>query len=352
MQGLTAAIVKGLWYVAFPGRDLKPGKMLSKMLLGEPMLFGRTKEGEVFALRDACPHRGIPLRYGSFDGCSIQCCYHGWRFDRTGTCVEIPSLREGQQMDLAKIRTPSYPCVERQGLVWVYVPRAGESPAEAGFAEPPLMPDFAAGEGPRFHCMLPFHCSMDHAAFGLMDPTHAAYVHTSWWFKKGARKLRPKEKHFAPSELGWSMVRHELPPQNIAYKILGTPVTTEISYRLPGLRIENIRGAKYQATGLTAITPVNEGETEVHQFFWVSAAWMSALRPLFEHLMRVFLDQDRRVVIQQREGLVHNPKLMLINDADTQARWWMRVKDAFVKAQADGKPFENPIQPMTLRWRS
>jgi phenylpropionate dioxygenase-like ring-hydroxylating dioxygenase large terminal subunit len=148
------------------------------------------------------------------------------------------------------------------------------------------------------------------------------------------------------------MVRHELPPQNIAYKVLGTPVTTEISYMLPGLRIENIRGATHQATGLTAITPVNEGETEVHQFFWVSAGWMTALKPLFQHLMVVFLDQDRRVVIQQREGLVHDPKLMLINDADTQARWWMRVKDAFLRAQADGKPFENPVQPMTLRWRS
>ena len=61
--------------------------------------------------------------------------------------------------------------------------------------------------------------------------------------------------------------------------------------------------------------------------------------------MRVFLDQDRRVVVQQREGLVHEPKLMLINDADTQARWWMRVKDAFVKAQADGKPALFVVDP-------
>ncbi|CEJ10599.1 Toluene-4-sulfonate monooxygenase system iron-sulfur subunit TsaM1 [bacterium YEK0313] len=352
MQGLTAELIKGLWYVAAPGRDLKPGKLLNKTLVGQPVLMGRAANGEVFAIRDHCPHRGIPLRYGQFDGESIQCCYHGWRFDTSGTCVEIPSLREGQQMDLTKIKCGSYPCVERQGLIWIFFAKDGETPAEAGQPEPPLMPDFAADTRPGFHIMLPFHCSVDHAAFGLMDPTHAAYVHTSWWFKKGAKKLRPKEKKFAPSELGWSMVRHELPPQNIAYKLLGTPVTTEISYMLPGLRIENIRGAKYQATGLTALTPVNEGETEVHQFFWVSASWMSALRPLFEHLMRVFLDQDRRVVIQQREGLVHHPNLMLINDADTQARWWMRVKDAFLKAQADGKPFENPLRPMTLRWRS
>ena len=57
----------------------------------------------VFALRDNCPHRGIPLHYGHFDGDTIACCYHGWRFDMSGTCVEIPSLREGQQVDLAKI---------------------------------------------------------------------------------------------------------------------------------------------------------------------------------------------------------------------------------------------------------
>lgn len=352
MQGLTSELIKGLWYVAAPARDLKPGKTLAKTLVGEPVLMGRTTAGAVFAIRDVCPHRGIPLRYGAFDGETVQCCYHGWRFDQAGVCVEIPSLREGQQMDLAKIRCGSYPCVESQGLIWVFFARNGETPAEAGEPAPPLMPDFAAGDAAQFHCMLPFTCSTDHAAFGLMDPTHAAYVHTSWWFKSGAKKLRPKEKQFAPTDLGWAMVRHELPPQNIVYRIMGTPVTTEISYRLPGLRIENVRGSKHQATGLTAITPVDAGATEVHQFFWVSAGWMVAMKPVFEHLMRVFLDQDRRVVVQQREGLLFDPKLMLINDADTQARWWMRLKDAFLKAQADGRPFENPIQPMTLRWRS
>src|SRR5437588_44430 len=91
--------------------------------------------------------------------------------------------------------------------------------------------------------MLPFPCSTDHAAFGLMDPTHAAFVHTSWWFKHHATKLRPKQKEFEPIELGWRMVRHELPPQNLAYKLLGRDVETEISYKLPGLRIEEVHGS-------------------------------------------------------------------------------------------------------------
>ena len=46
------------------------------------------------------------------------------------------------------------------------------------------------------------------------------------------------------------------------------------------------------------------------------------------------------------------PKVMLINDADTQARWWMRLKDEWLAAQAERRPFANPLTPMTLRWRS
>jgi phenylpropionate dioxygenase-like ring-hydroxylating dioxygenase large terminal subunit len=351
MQGLKAELLRGLWYVAAPGAELKPGKLLAKTLLNEPVLMGRTKDGSVFALRDVCPHRGIPLRYGRFDGTTVACAYHGWRFDKSGSCVEIPSLAEGQAVDLDKIKCGAYACVEQQGLIWVYFPKAGERP-EGDQATPPRMPIFDDAVAPKLGIMLPFPCSSDHAAFGLMDPTHAAFVHTSWWFKKDATKLRPKEKKFEPSELGWRMVRHRLPPQNLVYKLLGKHVETEISYKRPGLRIEEVHGDKHSLVGLTAITPITEEDTEVYQFFWATPGWVGAVKPLAEYLMTVFLDQDRRVVVQQREGLMNNPRLMLINDADTQARWWMRVKDEWRESQADGRAFANPLAARTLRWRS
>lgn len=351
MQGLKAELLRGCWYVAMPGAWLRSGKTATKTLLGEPLLFGRTTAGKVFAIRDTCPHRGIPLHYGHFDGETIACSYHGWRFNTAGACVEIPSLREGQAVDLDKIRCGALPCVERQGLVWIYFPRDGEAPSEFA-AQPPKLPIFADDVAPQLTIMLPFPCSTDHAAFGLMDPTHAAYVHTSWWFKREARKLRPKEKDFEPTEVGWRMVRHRIPPQNLAYKILGRDVSTEITYRLPGLRIEEIRGDRHSVVGLTAITPVNDEETEVWQMFWATPAWIGWLAPLMQRLMTTFLDQDRVVVVRQREGLASAPKLMLINDADTQARWWMRLKDEWIAAGKEGRPFVNPLKPMTLRWRS
>ena len=113
-----------------------------------------------------------------------------------------------------------------------------------------------------------------------------------------------------------------------------------------------MKGSKAGVVALTAMTPIDEERTEVHQIFWTSLGWLRWAGPLVRHLMRVFLDQDRRVVVRQREGLLHDPKLMLINDADTQARWWSRVKAEWRDALAAGRPFNNPLKPQTLRWRS
>ncbi|WP_118135240.1 aromatic ring-hydroxylating dioxygenase subunit alpha [Oceanicella sp. SM1341] len=346
MQGTKADLMRGLWYVAAPGRAVKPGKMLAKTLLGEPVLICRKSDGGVFALRDACPHRGIPLRYGSFDGTTVQCCYHGWRFGEGGVCTEIPSLAPGQRMDIAKINTGDYPCVEQQGVIWMFFGEKGEKPS----APPPRFPHF--DKAPDEYVSMPFDCSADHAAFGLMDPTHAAFVHTSWWFKKDATTLKAKEKHFAPSELGWSMVRHQVPGRNVAYRPLGREVETQISYMLPGLRIEEIAGEKHQVVSVTAITPLTDSTTEVIQLIWWSMPWMTPFKPLLRHLARVFIDQDRAVVQKQKEGLEHNPRLMLIPDADTQAKWWMRMKDEWVAHRRDDREFRNPIRETVLRWRS
>src|SRR4029079_7623494 len=80
MQGLKAELLRGFWYMALPGKHLRPGKVLVRKMLGEPVLIGRTNDGKVFAISDLCPHRGMPLHHGWFDGDTVACCYHAWRF--------------------------------------------------------------------------------------------------------------------------------------------------------------------------------------------------------------------------------------------------------------------------------
>src|ERR1700738_5599326 len=74
-----------IWYFAALSQDLKPGKLARHELLGEPVLLGRSPKGEVFALRDICPHRAAPLSAGRFH--QETCCatsgefsYPGYRF--------------------------------------------------------------------------------------------------------------------------------------------------------------------------------------------------------------------------------------------------------------------------------
>ena len=67
---------------------------------------------------------------------------------------------------------------------------------------------------------------------------------------------------------------------------------------------------------------------------------------------RAFLRQDRDIMELQQQGLRYGPVLALIDDADTQARWYYRLKQEYRRARSEGRAFENPVEPRSLRWRS
>lgn len=148
------------------------------------------------------------------------------------------------------------------------------------------------------------------------------------------------------------MTRHEPSSNSLAYRILGGGISTEISFRLPGIRIEHIKAGRYTVVGLTAVTPIDDTRTELHQVFYWTAPWLSALKPLLRPIARTFLNQDRDIVVKQQEGLKHKPNLMLINDADMPAKWYYRLKREWLSARQENRAFENPVRDATLRWRS
>ncbi len=103
---------------------------------------------------------------------------------------------------------------------------------------------------------------------------------------------------------------------------------------------------------LTALTPLGERATEVHQSLYCSLPWLAPFKPLLRRLARGFLGQDRDMVARQQEGLMDDPSLLLIDDADTQAKWFYRLKREWLAARAEGRAFKNPLKHTTLRWRS
>jgi phenylpropionate dioxygenase-like ring-hydroxylating dioxygenase large terminal subunit len=346
--------LRDCWYLALPSRAVHGKRLVPKVMLGEPLVFGRDAAGRVFALRDICPHRGIPLRHGWIEGDGVRCCYHGWKFAAAdGGCLDIPSLAPGQTLHLDRIRVYAPPIREVQGNVWVWFPRRPLERANAAeLAPPPLLPDIGERE-PAVSIAMNFACSIDDAALGLMDPTHAAFVHTSWWWRKSPRKVRLKEKSYIAYAMGFRMERLKLGEKGAKpYRLLGRDVTTEITFQLPAVRVEHVRGDRHSVVSLTAITPVGDKSSLVHQRIYWTLPGLGLFRPVARLLARKFLAQDHDVVVKQQEGLAHKPALMLIDDADTQAKWYYRLKQEYLKAQDEDRPFQNPIQPRLLRYQS
>ncbi len=338
-----------IWYFVCLSRDLKRGKLERHELQGEPVLLGRSDAGALFALRDICPHRAAPLSAGRFhteaSGAeTVECPYHGWRFGQDGACAAIPSLVADQAMDIGRIRVRRYPVAESQGLVFVWV-GSGEP------AEPPPAFEGVVGGQPKLVDRMHFDAHIDHAVVGLMDPAHGPYVHQQWWWRSKASQ-HEKAKRFEPREQGFAMVRHEPSKNSRAYAILGGEPLTEITFRIPGLRWEHVTVGKRQVLSLTCLTPVNEKKTRITQIVWSDHPAFLFLKPFIAAGARTFLRQDGDMVNLQNQGLKYDPSLLWVDDADRQAKWYQQLKREWAASRKEGRPFANPVEAATLRWRS
>src|SRR6266567_2928832 len=89
-------------------------------LLGENLIAFRDSNGKVGLIQNNCPHRGASLFFGRNEESGLRCVYHGWKFDVTGQCIDMPN--EPAESDFKnKVKAVAYPCVERNGIVWAYM---------------------------------------------------------------------------------------------------------------------------------------------------------------------------------------------------------------------------------------
>lgn len=89
-------------------------------LLGERLVAFKDSDGRIALLDEWCPHRRASLFYGRNEKSGLRCVYHGWKFDASGTCVDMPN--EPPQFEFkSRVRTTAYPAVERGGVIWVYM---------------------------------------------------------------------------------------------------------------------------------------------------------------------------------------------------------------------------------------
>jgi phenylpropionate dioxygenase-like ring-hydroxylating dioxygenase large terminal subunit len=150
-----------------PQPDSNPVRL---RLLGEDLIALRDSAGRVGVLRHSCPHRGASLYFGRNEEGGLRCVYHGWKFDVTGACLDMPNEPpESNFKD--KVRAGAYPSVERAGVIWTYMGSRREPPALPQI-EANMLPD---GEWTASVAMR--ECNWFQALEGDIDTSHTSFLH-------------------------------------------------------------------------------------------------------------------------------------------------------------------------------
>lgn len=160
--------VREAWYLAAWSDELTD-RPRGVVLLGSPVVLYRRSDGTPAALEDRCIHRSLPLAAGRVCGDVIECGYHGLQFDASGHCVHIP----GQDRIPPTAFVASYPVVEQDGCVWVWM----GAPERA---DPALITRFPWMTMPgwgltKLHARIEANYQL--VIDNLLDLSHLTYVH-------------------------------------------------------------------------------------------------------------------------------------------------------------------------------
>jgi phenylpropionate dioxygenase-like ring-hydroxylating dioxygenase large terminal subunit len=150
-----------------PERDCPPVRV---KLLGERLVAFRDSEGRLGMIDEFCAHRGVSLWFGRNEENGLRCPYHGWKYDYTGQCVEIPSEPDNLRL-CQRTKLKSYSCVELGGVVWVYM-----GPPE----EKPPLPNFEWVHLPASHRVITKRWQESNylqALEGGIDSSHVSFLH-------------------------------------------------------------------------------------------------------------------------------------------------------------------------------
>src|SRR5215203_797829 len=166
------ALLRRYWLPLLLSSELpeRDGPPLRVRHLSESLIAFRDSNGQVGLVSENCPHRGAAMFFGRNEESGLRCVYHGWKFDTSGACVDMPN--EPPESNFKhKVRINAYLCKERNGIIWAYLGTAGE--------EPPL-PEIewaVLPESQRYISKRVQECNWVQGFEGGIDSSHSAFLH-------------------------------------------------------------------------------------------------------------------------------------------------------------------------------
>jgi phthalate 4,5-dioxygenase oxygenase subunit len=165
-------LLRRYWQPALLTSELpeNDGPPVRVRLLGEDLIAFRDTEGNVGLVDAFCPHRRAPMFFGRNEECGLRCVYHGWKFDKNGTCVDMPS-EPPDSLFKTKVTIAAYPVWEGGGMLWAYMGPPDKQPAP---------PDYELLRAPvthRYTSKTIEDCNWLQALEGGLDTSHSSFAH-------------------------------------------------------------------------------------------------------------------------------------------------------------------------------
>jgi phthalate 4,5-dioxygenase oxygenase subunit len=166
------AMFRSYWIPALlseelPANDCPPVRV---KLLSESLLAFRDSQGRYGLISEFCAHRGVSLWFGRNEEGGIRCAYHGWKYDVTGQCIDVPS-EPAENGFCQRIKLTGYPLVEQGGVLWTYMGPAQKQPPLPQF-EFSLVPSAQTYTSKRWQ-----ECNWLQAMEGGIDSSHVSFLH-------------------------------------------------------------------------------------------------------------------------------------------------------------------------------
>ena len=293
----SIAHVRRAWYAACGSRELGE-QPLAPTILGTPIVLFRGAGGRPAALLDRCAHRNAPLSLGRTVHGELECGYHGWRYDESGTCINVPGLiGEAEKTPRA---VPRFPVREQDGYIWVYA-EANVEPDTGPFRLPPAAQGYTEVRR-SVEVESTLHAALENA----LDVPHTAFLHKGLFRGAGAKqrirvRVRRTGDRVEAEYIG------EPRPEGIAGRLLspsGGVVTHFDRFILPSIaQVEYHLGEENHFLITTLCTPVEDFRTRLNAAILFRTRFPGPLvRLLIEPVARRIFNQDAAMLKRQSEA--------------------------------------------------
>ncbi len=162
-------LLRTFWHPVAIAERLKPGEARALRILSEDLTLYRGAGGAPFLIGGRCAHRCTVLHTGWVEGDEVRCMYHGWRYDGSGRCTEMPAERH---VEPGAVKIEGYPAREYAGLIFAYL---GESPVPSfDLVRNPSLENPACDVSPHEEV---WDCNWVQQIENSLDSTHLSFVH-------------------------------------------------------------------------------------------------------------------------------------------------------------------------------